>query len=196
MNTKKILHELKHHAPFTAFAALIAMAVAILIQYVLKYSFPDYVFDMFHFGHIIVSATVTSAIFYKYRNKFILAVLIGITGALIIGSLSDVIFPYLGSLIFDAHTHFHLPIINETVFTLSSALFGAVIGASIGITRFPHFAHVFLSVFASLFYIFTYSSVFSLAYFALVFLIIFVAVIIPCCLSDIIFPLLFIRKSK
>jgi hypothetical protein len=196
MNIQVILHELKEHAPFTALAVLIAIFLVILLQYFLQVSLNEDVFHIAHFLHVIVSAIATAAIYYRYKKSFIKALIIGTLGALIIGSLSDVIFPYLGGLIIDSHMHFHLPIIEETFLTLGLAIFGALVGIFIKISKIPHLLHVFLSVFASLFYLLTFTSSFNLIYFIIVFFIVFLAVILPCCLSDIAFPLFFCKKCK
>ena len=196
MNTKKILHELKEHTPFTAIAALIAILITIFILYLIKTDVSEEVFHVLHPLHVLVSAIVTTGIFYKYKKKFIQALLIGITGAIIIGSISDIIFPYLGGLIFNLHMHFHLPIIEKPLIILSSAIIGCIMGISFQITKIPHFIHVFLSVFASLFYLLAFSQAFELIYFIGAFFIVFISVIIPCCLSDIIYPLLFLKKPK
>lgn len=192
---KDILKELKHHTPFTALATAVAVFIVIFLQYFLKLSIPEDAFHFFHFLHIVASAMVTSAIFYKYKPSLISAALVGVVGAIVIGSISDVVFPYLAWVSLDLHVHFHLPLIEETASVLFLAFLGSGIGVATKMSKFPHFAHVFLSVFASLFYLFTFASVFSLGYFAIAFFAVFVAVIIPCCLSDIIFPFLFIRKK-
>lgn len=196
MNLKLIIHELKEHSPFTALAVFIALVLVILLQYLLLINLNENIFHLAHFLHVIVSAVATSALYYKYKKSKIIALFIGFLGALIIGSLSDVIFPYLGALIIDSHVHFHLPIIEETFLTLALAIFGAILGLVIKISKIPHLVHVFLSVFASLFYLLAFSSAFSISYFFFSFIIVFLAVILPCCLSDIVFPLFFCKKCK
>jgi len=124
--------------------------------------------------------------------KIFSAVLVGMLGAIIIGSLSDVVFPYLGWFALNLDIHFHLPLIEETGLVLFSTLLGSLAGAVIKMTKCPHFIHIFLSVFASLFYLLAFSLVFSPGYFIAAFFVVFIAVIIPCCLSDIIFPFFFL----
>lgn len=196
MKLKLIVHELKEHSPFTALAVIIALLIVLLLKYVLLINLNEDIFHLAHFLHVIVSAIATSALYYKYKKSFLKSILVGIFGAILIGSLSDVIFPYLGGLIIDSHMHFHLPIIEETFMTLGLAILGAIVGAFIKISKFPHLLHVFLSVFASLFYLLAFSSGFLPIYFLLSFIIVFLAVIFPCCLSDIAFPILFCQKCK
>jgi hypothetical protein len=193
---KGIFHELKEHAPFTALATGSAILVVVFIFYFLKRTVSEEAFHIFHFSHITVSAMVTAGIFYKYKPKFIPALLVGVLGAIIIGSISDIIFPYLGWVSLNLDIHFHLPLLEETGFVLFSAFIGSLLGIIIGITKLPHFFHVFLSVFASLLYLLAFALIFSLSHFVFAFLIVFIAVIVPCCLSDIVFPFFFLSNVK
>lgn len=196
MKIKTITKELKHHLPFTALAVFLSILIVLFIQYFLKKQIDQEIFHVFHFSHIIVSAMVTSALYFKYKPSFIKSFFIGLFGAIIIGSLSDVVFPYLGSIVLNLDTHFHLPLVEESFNVLFFAGTGSLIGIIIKQTKMPHFIHVFLSVFASLFYLLAFSPAFQLVYFIGAFLIVFLAVVIPCCVSDIIFPLIFINKNN
>ena len=192
---KQIIGELKHHAPFTASATLIAVFIVFLMVYFLKIVISEEIFHSFHYLHIVASAMVTAGVFYKYKSRALLAVLRGMLGAIIVGSISDVIFPYLGWASLGLDIHFHLPLLEETGSVLFFALLGSLGGVFIKTTRYPHFIHVFLSVFASFFYLLAFSS-FGLGYFAVSFFVVFIAVIVPCCLSDIVFPFLFLPNKK
>jgi len=194
LNIKTIFSELKKHIPFTFIATLIAVILVVII-YQKDILIPEPFFYVIHPLHLFVSAIVSAAIFYKYKNNFIYALLIGITGSIIIGSLSDIIFPYLGGAIFQLKTSFHLSLIEKPLIILSVVIIGSVIGITTKLTKIPHFLHVFLSVFASLLYLLAFSISLNLIHFTAAFLIVFIAVLIPCCISDIIFPLLFINKK-
>lgn len=189
MNQKTILKELKKHIPFTAFATIIAVLVVVLF----KFENTAQAFEILHPLHIIASAIVTSAIYFKYKKNLSLALLIGLTGSIIIGSISDIIMPYLGALLFQFQPHFHFPLIEEPIIILSSALIGSIFGIATKITKFPHFIHVSISVFASLFYLTSFTT--NLFSKIIAFFIVFIAVLIPCCISDIIYPLLFVKKN-
>jgi hypothetical protein len=192
---KELLHELKHHAPFTAGAVIVATGLVLLIQYILGKSISQPIFEILHPLHIIASSIVTAGIFHKYKSKIIPALLVGISGAIILGSLSDIIFPWLGGNLLTLKTSFHLPLIEMPLVILGFALIGSFIGISTKITKIPHFAHVGLSVFASLFYLLAFSPIFNTTYFVEVFIIVFIAVIIPCCVSDILYPFFFLGKK-
>jgi hypothetical protein len=75
------------------------------------------------------------------------------------------------------------------------ALLGSIIGIFSGLTKIPHFLHVGISVFASLFYLLAFSQTFNIPYFIATFFIVFIAVIIPCCISDILYPFFFLGEN-
>lgn len=195
LNTKTILSELKNHIPFTFLATLIAV---ILIGIIYKKSVlvSNSFFYIIHPLHLFVSAIVSAAIFYKYKNNLAQALLIGITGAIIIGSLSDIIFPYLGGILFQLKTSFHLSLIEKPILIFSTVIIGSIVGIITKFTKTPHFFHVFLSVFASLLYLLAFSTSLNLIHLIAMFFIVFMAVLVPCCISDIIFPLLFVRRKN
>ncbi|GAI75948.1 unnamed protein product [marine sediment metagenome] len=195
LNTKTILSELKNHIPFTLLATLIAV---ILVGIIYKESIliSESFFYIIHPLHLFVSAIVSAAIFYKYKNNFIQALLIGITGSIIIGSLSDIILPYLGGTLFQLKTSFHLSLIEKPILILSTVIIGSIVGIITKFTKTPHFFHVFLSVFASLLYLLAFSTSLNPIHFIAIFFIVFIAVLVPCCVSDIVFPLLFVRRKN
>ena len=195
LNTKTILSELKNHIPFTFLATLIAI---ILVGIIYKESvlISESFFNIIHPLHLFVSAIVSAAIFYKYKNNFSQALLIGIAGAIIIGSLSDIILPYLGGVLFQLKTSFHLFLIEKPILTLLVVTTGSMIGITTKVTKFPHFFHVLLSLFASLFYLLAFSTSLNFIHLISIFFIVFIAVLVPCCISDIIFPLLFVRRKN
>jgi hypothetical protein len=191
----QLIHELKHHAPFTLIATALAIIIVIFLKFVLNLSVEEEIFEILHPLHVIASAIVSAGIFHKYKPKWLYSLFVGIFSAIVIGSLSDVIFPFLGGLIFGFEMHFHLPIIEEPLMILVSALVGSFIGIFGRITKMPHLIHVGLSIFASLFYLMAFSSVFSVWFFVISLIIVFVAVLIPCCVSDILLPFFFLGKK-
>jgi hypothetical protein len=193
----EIIHELREHVPFTAAATLIAVAIAAFL--LIKENLISHavsLFYIFHPAHIFFSAIVSAAIFFNYRRNILLALISSIIISLIIGSLSDIIFPYLGSQLFNIPISFHLPAVENPILIFSVAFLGSITGIAVKKTKFPHFAHVLISVFASLLYIFAYSTNFSILTIFLIFVITSISVVIPCCLSDIVFPIIFQDKLK
>jgi len=197
MNTKIILKKLKEHIPFTAAATLVSviiMSFLLIKQNLIPYAASS--FHIFHWVHILFSSIVSTAIFYSYKKKILLSLFSGILIAISIGSISDIIFPYIGSLLFNLPISFHLPLLESPVLILGIALFGSATGIIVKKTKFPHFVHVFISLIASLLYIFSYSTNFSVLTLLLIFLITSISVVIPCCLSDIVFPLLLQNRFR
>lgn len=188
-----ILEELKEHLPLTLGISLLA-GVLVAIFYNFGRIPGEEFFEILHPAHVLVSGLATSTIYYRYNKKWVNAVLIGTVGAILIGTMSDVLFPWLGGQVFSLNTYFHLPIVEEPVLILGVALIGSVVGMYKDFFRASHVTHIFLSVFASLFYLLAYSIDLGFVGIALIGLIVFVCVYVPCCISDIVFPILFIEK--
>jgi hypothetical protein len=100
------------------------------------------------------------------------------------------------------HTIFHSlhPLhiwLSATVTTALYRRYGGGIWAAVAIgllapgTRPPHAGHALVSTWASLFYLTAYGVTDWLPLLPLVLVVLFFAVWIPCCTSDIVFPLLF-----
>jgi predicted membrane protein len=196
--TSEALHELKHHSPFTILATIMAIILITLLYFFKISDFNSIMQTSFHIAHplhLFVSAIASAAIFYKYKKSFFQAILVGLLGAIVIGSISDVLFPYLIGIIFNMKLEFHLPIIENPLLILSVAIIGSILGIKTKLTKVPHLLHVFLSVFASLLYLFAFNQTITPLTFILSALIVFIAVIVPCCLSDILFPFFFLGKK-
>ena len=148
-----------------------------------------------HPMHLFVSAVTSAAMFYKYKKNILKAILVSLVSAIVIGSLSDIIFPFLGGIILGLKMEFHLPLIEEPFTIILVTLVGSLVGIKARITKVPHFLHVFISVLASLFYIIAYSGTINLLSFILAFFVVFISVIIPCCASDIVFPFFFLGEK-
>ena len=193
---KEIIHELKEHIPFTCAATLISIILILILLKLSSINLAVPFFYLFHPIHILFSAMVSSAIFYHYKKRILPSILIGIFISIIIGSISDVFFPYLGSLLFGISISFHLPELEMPLIILGVGILGAILGIWIKKTKYPHFLHVFISVFASLLYIFAYSTEFSFLNLFFILIITSISVVVPCCLGDIVLPLLFKEKLR
>ena len=191
-----LLHELKEHIPFTILATFVSVLISFFIMKANLINSLIPIFYTFHPIHLFFSAIVSTALFYKYKKNIFLSIIVGMFISMIIGSISDVFFPYLGSLLFKIPISFHLPALESPALIIGATFLGALIGVFFKKTKFPHFFHVFISVFASLFYIFAYSTVFSLLNLFFIVIITTISVVVPCCLGDIILPLLFKDKLE
>jgi len=198
--------ELKHHLPFTLIGAGTGMAllVAIVATGSLEaiHEVDELIFFILHPTHVFLSALVTTALFMKYGTKskwrYPLGLVIGITGSLGIATLSDSIIPYMGELIVGLeHAHTHVGFIEQPILTITPALAGTLIGFKLSATKFPHLGHVLLSTYASLFHVIM-GMHHGVAWWQVlgIFVFLFLAVWLPCCLSDIIYPMLFMRKGE
>jgi hypothetical protein len=193
---KRIAKELGRHAPFTALGALTGIIImAIIIFANIPSSVSHITFYTLHPIHVLLSALVTTAMYMKYRKgKVWVAILIGWTGSIGIATLSDAIIPYLGGALLYIPMEFHVPFIEKWWINVL-ALAGIAIGYWKQTTRIPHYGHVLLSTWASLFYFTSFGIAGWIPLLPFIFLFLFLAVWIPCCTSDIVYPLLFVRKE-
>jgi hypothetical protein len=199
---KLIAHELKHHAPFTALGAatgIIAMVVIIFSNALPQVSVVSHsVFYVLHPLHVALSAVVTTAMYRRYGGRKIWAiVLIGYFGSVGIGTLSDSVIPYLGETLLKLpNAGIHIGFIEEWQIVNPAALAGVAIGYWKSVTKLPHFGHVLLSTWASMFHvIMALGGVVNWVTYLVIFGFLFLGVWLPCCSSDIVFPLLFTRQQ-
>lgn len=193
---KRIAHELKEHAPFTALGAVSGIIIMVIV---VLGNVPSHIsqtaFYVSHPLHVLLSALVTTAMYMRYRKgKFWAVVLIGWTGSIGVATISDAIIPYLSGSLLHAQMEFHVPFVEEWWINLL-ALAGIAIGYWRQTTKIPHFGHVLVSTWASLFYFTAFGIADWIHLLPYIFLFLFLSVWIPCCTSDIIYPLLFVRKQ-
>jgi len=196
---KRIAHELREHVPFTVIGAV--SGIIIMVVVVLG-NVPSHIsqtaFLVAHPGHVLLSALVTTAMYMRYKKgKLWIAVLIGWTGSIGIATISDAVIPYLGGTLLHISMEFEVPFIEHWWINLL-ALAGIAIGYWRQTTKIPHFGHVLLSTWASLFYILAFGHIADnwIPLLPFIFLVLFLAVWIPCCTSDIIYPLLFVGRRR
>jgi len=188
-----VVAELKRHAPFTAVGALSGIVIlAIVLACRVPHETSELLFDVLHPAHVMLSAVVTAALYRRYKRGLLLTVVVGYVGSVGIGTLSDIILPYLGGLTVGAQMHFHVGFIEHWWLVNPLALVGVGIAIWRPWTKLPHSGHVFLSTWASLFYLTGHGEANWLPLLPAVFVVLFLAVWVPCCLSDIVFPLLFV----
>ncbi|PXF61365.1 MAG: hypothetical protein C4B59_03740 [Candidatus Methanogaster sp.] len=201
----QISDELKEHAPFTFFGALTGIAIMLAIVYggflPQVASISENIFYVLHPAHVLLSASVTTALYVRYGNKKLwFALLIGYTGSIGIATLSDSIIPHLCEVLLDLPNRgLHIGVIEKPLLTNLAALLGIAIGYRYwkGATEFPHAGHVLLSTWASLFHVITaLGATVDLVRIIGILLFLFLAVWIPCCTSDIVYPLLFTEKTE
>jgi branched-subunit amino acid transport protein len=203
----QISKELKIHAPFTIFGAITGAIIIALFQKLpsdISYS----MFYILHPIHVVLSALVTASMYRLHtcdrisgkciRGKCNLwfLLIIGYIGSVGIATISDSIIPYLGEVMLKMpNREIHFGFIEKWWLVNPLAIIGVLVACFKPTTKFPHMGHVLLSTWASLFHIIMSIGGKQLNWFvyAAIFLFLFLAVWIPCCVSDIVFPLLFVK---
>ena len=201
----KITQELRHHLPFTALGAITGIIIMLLFIN-MPHETAHELFFVFHPLHVLLSALVTASLFQLHtcpkkegkRCNLPLLVFIGFVGSIGIATLSDSIMPYLGEALLNMpHRHHHIGFFEKWWLIAGMAAVGIIIAYFNPATKFPHAGHVLISTWASLFHILMAKgdSIEWLTYIA-IFFFLFLAVWVPCCISDIIFPMLFVREKR
>lgn len=193
---RRILSELKSHIPFTALGAITGIIIMVIIALAnVPSAVSQNMFFTLHPLHVVLSAMATTAMYRKYGSgRFWVALLVGCLGSIGIATLSDAVIPYLGGTLLGIEIEFEIPFIKEWWLINPAALLGIAIGYLRPATKFPHLGHVLLSTWASLFYFTAFGIADWIPLLPFIFLFLFLAVWLPVCVSDIVFPLLFIRK--
>jgi hypothetical protein len=197
LTLKTIGWELKAHAPFT----LVGAATGIVIMAILSFasvprSFSVSLFWWFHPFHVFLSALVTAGMYRVHSTgKLWTTILVGYIGSVGIATLSDCVIPYVGeSLLNLPNKGVHLGFLEKWWLVNPLAAIGIAVAYLWPRTKFPHAGHVLLSTWASLFHMtMAMGTELNLVTAIVVLLFLFLAVWIPCCTSDIVFPLLFSR---
>jgi len=190
---KKILRELGLHLPFSAIGTVIGvMAVWATQTVVVTGTDPLWAFHPLHAAHVLLSAAATTAIFRGRGGTKVRAVIVGVIGALGICALSDAVLPYWSSLLLGATAPIHICLLEEPLLVLLSCAWGIAVGlAAANVTNLAgiasHALHVAVSAAASAWYI---SAAVGDEWLGVsTFLFVLVSVVLPCCLSDIVFPM-------
>lgn len=204
---RNMARELGRHAPYTAVgaAAGIIVMVAVVCSGASR-GVSEGVFYTLHPLHVLLSALATTSMYRRGgKGKLWLAALVGYTGAIGVATVSDALIPFLGGGLLGAEMHFHLPFVDpdpmpvigiaKWIVVNSAAAAGIAIALVRPATRSPHLGHVLLSTWASLFGFTAFGDANWLALAPLVFVFLFLAVWLPCCVSDIVYPLLWARES-
>ncbi len=196
---KDIAKELRSHAPFTIFGALLGIVIIVIIDQVkIPRSVSERLFEVFHPLHVLLSAMVTAGMYRLHsKGRLWATVSIGYFGAVGIATLSDCVIPYLGEYLLGfPNRGIHLGFLEHWWLVNPLALIGIAIACFWPKTKFPHAGHVLLSTAASLFHMtMGLGDELKTLMIVLIPVFLFLAVWLPCCASDIVFPLLF-SKGK
>lgn len=204
-----VLKELRVHAPFTIVGALTGIVLMTFCQAMPTNSAYN-VFYVLHPIHVVLSALVTASMYRLHTCKTIsgvcvkghcnlwLLLVIGYLGSVGIATLSDSIIPYLGEMLLNLPNRgIHVGFIEKWWLVNPLAIAGVLIACYWPSTKFPHAGHVLLSTWASLFHmIMAVGEKLTWVSFSVIFVFLFLAVWLPCCVSDIVFPLIVAGRTK
>jgi len=178
---------------------------------------------VFHPTHVVLSAIVTASLFrlHEKTKGLIIVLLIGYFGSIGVATLSDSIIPFFGESILgvaiptEAQVHgglhtnkvtaepaqhyepkIHIGFIEEWYIVNPAAILGILIAHFLPRTKLPHAGHILVSTWASAAHIMMnlHSEVTILNAVGM-FIVLFIAVWLPCCFSDIVFPMLFVKAQ-
>jgi len=199
-----ILVELKRHAPFTAIGAVSGLGIMVVLvtggylNYVVPVS-PS-LFYILHPAHVVLSALVTTGLyrFHNSRGSVFITFIIGYVGSVGIATVSDCLIPYLSEVFLALpNRELHTGFVEKPWLTNLAALFGVTVAYIRPATKFPHTGHVLISTWASLFHVLmALGHELDMIMMVSISVFLFFAVWFPCCLSDIIFPMLFVTKMS
>ena len=217
-----LMVELREHAPFSvtavAIGLIVAGAICILGSHFAEVAgaaaehdhgghdhaptFARLFFHLFHPAHMLFSAAATTAMFMRYERKPLKAIIVGLTGAIGVCGISDIAMPHASVAILGVKTSWHICVIEHPDLVIPFAGVGVLLGLAtagsvVRSTLISHSLHVFASTMASIFYMVGPLGLIAwIDDLGKVFLFVVLAVMIPCCVSDIIFPMLMTRAGR
>jgi hypothetical protein len=211
---KQVGIELKAHSPFTLFGALTGVAMMLLFRNI-SHETSYRLFYIFHPLHVVLSAMVTASLFrlHEKTKGFLTVLIIGYIGSIGTATLSDSILPYFGEDILgvvvptESAVHsqeeehhdekeWHIGFIEEWYIVNPSALLGVLIAYFLPRSKLPHAFHILISTWASAAHIMmnTFQPLSTLLIVGFI-IVLFIAVWLPCCFSDIVFPMLLVKAE-
>ncbi|HPS55789.1 MAG TPA: hypothetical protein PLP05_09330, partial [Sedimentisphaerales bacterium] len=148
-----------------------------------------------------LSAMVTTAVFRAHTGSknFIKTLIVGYVGSVGIATLSDSVIPYFGEYLLGMHPEMHAGFIESWYVVNPAAIVGILLAYWLPKTHLSHASHVLISTWASSFHmIMAINPEQGLTLFVLVgsLVFLFLSVWLPCCVSDIVFPLLVVKTEK
>ncbi len=159
-------------------------------------------FHLFHPAHMLFSATATTAMFFSYERRALKAIVIGLIGAVGVCGVSDIAMPHVSLLVLGVKTPWHICVYEHPSLVLPFAVVGVLVGIAatggvIKSTLISHSLHVLASTMASIFYMVGPLGMIAwIGDLGKVFIFVVLAVMVPCCLSDIVFPLLMSKPGR
>ncbi len=199
-NSRLIAKELRMHAPFTAMGTLSGIIIMlVLLGAKVPPSTSSRLFWVMHPTHVVLSALVTTAMFRLHGGRGFWCTLgIGYFGSVGIATLSDCIIPFVAEWMLKMPNRgLHFGFIEKWWLVNPLALAGILLAVWRPHTKVSHSLHVMMSTWASLFHILmALGTSLDVVTTILIAVFLFLAVWVPCCTSDIVFPLLWIKNEN
>lgn len=207
-HAQHIREELTEHLPYTIFSVAGGLIVLGLLTFVAtltdEKAFAEGTHDLFHVFHplhVLFSATATTAMFWRHERKMAKAIIVGLLGSIGICGISDMAMPYLSGMLLGVSMKLHVCVFEHPMMILPFAVVGIFVGLIVPSethksTIASHTGHVLLSSAASILYLVSYGLDHWIHDIGMVFIYMVLAVIVPCCSSDIVFPLLITSGEK
>ncbi len=207
---KNIWKNLSHHLPFTILSVNIGLIIVGFMTFFANIAgvenFSPYTQEMFHIfhpSHLLFSAIATTAMFWQHEKKVVKTVIIGFIGSVGICGISDILIPYISGFLMGVSMEWHVCIIEHPQLVLPFVVIGILIGFLAPGTLekqegviFSHSLHVLISSIASILYLISYGMTHWIHNIGLILIYMVLAVALPCCTSDVVFPLLFVKQKK
>ncbi|MHC4543590.1 MAG: hypothetical protein ACYTDW_08435 [Planctomycetota bacterium] len=222
---KHILAELKGHAPFTLLGAVLGIGFMLVFRNISggsRYTLFAIFHPAHVVLSAIVAASMFRL--HAEKKRFVLVLAVGYFAAIGIATLSDIIIPHIGTELLglniprhsqlhedettstdeehtvEAEEHeehgLHLGFIEDWYIVNPAALLGIFIAYFLPRTKIPHAGHILISTWASSSYLLmTVQSEITIGAVAGILATLFIATWVPCCVGDIIFPLLFVKSD-
>ena len=196
--------ELQEHVPYTLFSAAAGLCVVAVVLHLAPSEGAEHahengheggLFEVFHACHIFFSAIATTAMFCYYEKRWLKGGIVGIIGALVFCQISDVLLPYVGGRVVGKDMELHFVLAHAPGILIPFLLLGVLGGITSArtirrSTIYSHSAHVFVSTMASLLYMVAYGFGEYHESLGAIVVVLAIAVWVPCCLSDIVFPIM------
>lgn len=219
-------HELMHHLPYGTLSVACAMMLLTMIAVLwpagaveafdvvheccehghdTMMSAFDILFHSFHFTHILFAASGAMVTFHRYSTNVFYGVIVGVVTSSIFCTLSDILLPYAAGYVLGVEMDLHICFMTELSNILPFLFIGVLNGYIIARSQDGHadhrsislhVFHTFISAMASIFYAMGHGLANFYEFFGLFFLLMIIAVVIPCTLSDVVFPILWAKMVK
>ena len=220
-----ILLELREHAPFTILGAVLGIAFMLIFRNIGHKGNWGFFAAFHPAHVALSAMVTTSMFKLRANRKNLITILlVGYFGAIGVATLSDIVIPHFGAEVFglnipteaDIHHHgahehsaakattdaphhsdkIHFGFIEEWYLVNPAAFLGIFIAYFWPHTKSPHAGHILISTWASASYLLMdMQTAVGLSSASSILITLFLSVWLPCCASDIIFPLLFLKSD-